>query len=42
MPNDAELLDLLFGWTGSDNAAQRILVDNAAALYDFQSDLKAS
>jgi 2-pyrone-4,6-dicarboxylate lactonase len=42
MPNDAELLDLLFEWTGSADAAQRILVDNAAALYDFQSDLTAS
>jgi 2-pyrone-4,6-dicarboxylate lactonase len=42
MPNDAELLDLLYEWTGSADAAQRILVDNAAALYDFQSDLTAS
>lgn len=42
MPNDGELLDLLFEWTGSVEAARRVLVDNAAALYDFRSDLTAS
>jgi predicted TIM-barrel fold metal-dependent hydrolase len=35
MPNDGALLDLLYEWTGSPDVARRILVDNAAALYDF-------
>jgi 2-pyrone-4,6-dicarboxylate lactonase len=42
MPNDGDLLDLLFEWTGSTDAARRALVDNAAALYDFQPDTTGS
>jgi len=34
MPNDGALLDLLFDWADGP-AARRILVDNAATLYDF-------
>lgn len=33
--NDADLVDLLAAWAGSDAAAHRILVDNAARLYGF-------
>ncbi|MDD2179773.1 amidohydrolase family protein [Acidovorax sp. D2M1] len=33
--NDADLLDLLYAWAGSDAAARRILVDNPARLYGF-------
>ena len=35
MPNDGELLDLLFGWVGNVKVTRRILVDNPADLYDF-------
>ncbi|MFL2547293.1 MAG: amidohydrolase family protein [Candidatus Rariloculaceae bacterium] len=35
MPNDGDLLDLLFDWVPDAAARQRILVDNAAELYDF-------
>ena len=35
MPNDSELLDLLFDWIGNDDVAKRILVDNPAELYGF-------
>jgi len=34
-PDDAKLLDLLGTWAGNDTIRDRILVDNAAALYDF-------
>jgi D-galactarolactone isomerase len=34
-PLDDALLDLLFDWAGSQNAARRILVDNPQRLYDF-------
>ena len=33
--NDADLLDLLQAWAGSDAVADRILVDNPARLYGF-------
>lgn len=33
--NDADLVDLLRGWAGSDAAMARILVDNPARLYGF-------
>ena len=33
--NDADLVDLLQHWTGSDAAMDRILVDNPARLYGF-------
>lgn len=33
--NDADLLDLLQAWAGSDAAMDRILVDNPARLYGF-------
>ncbi|NIW25669.1 MAG: amidohydrolase family protein [Gammaproteobacteria bacterium] len=35
MPNDGQLLDLLFEWVGNAEIVQRILVDNPADLYDF-------
>ncbi len=35
MPNDGQLLDLFFTWSGNADIARRILVDNAAELYDF-------
>ena len=35
MPNDGQLLDLFFAWAGEADVARRILVDNAADLYDF-------
>jgi predicted TIM-barrel fold metal-dependent hydrolase len=35
--NDADLLDLLYAWSGSDIDAHRILVDNPARLYGFSS-----
>lgn len=36
MPNDADLLDMLFGWADNDDALiSRILVDNPARLYGF-------
>lgn len=34
-PDDAELLDLLTVWTSSESERARILVDNAAQLYDY-------
>ena len=33
--NDADLVDLLRAWAGSDAAMDRILVDNPARLYGF-------
>lgn len=33
--NDADLLDLLHDWCGSDATMHRVLVDNAALLYGF-------
>lgn len=33
--NDADLVDLLRAWAGSDDAMDRILVDNPAQLYGF-------
>ncbi|MDR6767283.1 putative TIM-barrel fold metal-dependent hydrolase [Acidovorax delafieldii] len=35
--NDAELVDLLQAWAGSDAAMDRILVDNPARLYGFDT-----
>lgn len=35
--NDAELVDLLEAWAGSDAAMDRILVDNPARLYGFDT-----
>jgi len=35
MPNDADLCDLFYQWVPDPWARQRILVDNAATLYDF-------
>lgn len=35
MPNDGELLDLLAAWIPDQVLRRRVLVDNAAALYDF-------
>jgi D-galactarolactone isomerase len=35
MPDDADLLDLLLDWAPDDATRKRILVDNAAELYDF-------
>lgn len=35
MPNDGELLDLLFDWVTEPGARHGILVDNPAALYGF-------
>jgi len=35
MPNDGDLLDILFDWTESAARARQILVDNPATLYDF-------
>ncbi len=37
MPNDGQLLDLLFEWAGNEDVARRILVDNPAKLYDFSA-----
>jgi D-galactarolactone isomerase len=34
-PSHDALLDLLFDWTGDQNTARRILVDNPQRLYDF-------
>lgn len=34
-PDDALLLDLLLGWAPDEKLRHRILVENAAALYDF-------
>ncbi|MFM0597462.1 MULTISPECIES: amidohydrolase family protein [Paraburkholderia] len=34
-PDDARLFDLLGTWAGDDAIRERILVDNAATLYDF-------
>src|SRR5256885_9570117 len=33
--NDADLVDLLQAWAGTDEAMDRILVDNPARLYGF-------
>jgi len=35
--NDADLVDLLQAWAGSDAAMDRILVDNPARLYGFDA-----
>ncbi|CAN5692656.1 amidohydrolase family protein [soil metagenome] len=37
MPNDGPLLDLLLGWVPDELARNRILVDNARKLYDFDA-----
>jgi len=34
-PSNAAMYDLLFSWTSSDAARQKILVDNPAQLYGF-------
>lgn len=36
-PDDAGLIDLFRDWCGSDAVAKRIMVDNAAELYEFPS-----
>ncbi len=36
MPSSVALYDLLFSWTSSDTARQKILVDNPAGLYGFK------
>ena len=35
MPNDGDLTDHLLQWVPDETLRRRILVDNAAALYDF-------
>ena len=35
MPNDGDLLDLLFDWVPDAAVRYDILVENAAKLYDF-------
>ena len=35
MPNDGDLLDMMLDWVPDEAMRNRILVDNAAALYDF-------
>lgn len=35
MPNDGDLLDLLFAWAPDDRLREKILVNNPAKLYDF-------
>lgn len=35
MPDDAHQMTLLAGWTGTDRALRRVLVDNPAELYGF-------
>jgi predicted TIM-barrel fold metal-dependent hydrolase len=35
MPNDADLLDLLLDWAPEEAVRNRILADQARALYDF-------
>ena len=35
MPNDGDLLDMMLDWAPDEAVRNRILVDNAAALYDF-------
>jgi len=37
MPNDGDLLDLLLDWVPDAATRNRILVDNACALYGFPS-----
>ena len=39
--NDADLVDLLQAWAGSDAAMDRILVDNPARLYGFDTAVPA-
>jgi 2-pyrone-4,6-dicarboxylate lactonase len=36
MPNDGDLLDLLLEWVPDEATRNRILVDNACALYGFR------
>jgi predicted TIM-barrel fold metal-dependent hydrolase len=36
MPNDGDLLDLLLDWVPDEATRNRILVDNANALYGFK------
>ena len=42
MPNDGDLLDLLAEWVPDAAARNRILVDNACALYGFPGAEKAA
>ena len=35
MDNDGDLLDLMLDWVADERARNRILVDNARALYGF-------
>jgi predicted TIM-barrel fold metal-dependent hydrolase len=35
MPNDGDLVDLLLDWVPDEKTRNRILVDNACALYGF-------
>ena len=36
MPNDGDLVDLLFDYTPDEAVRRKVLVDNPAALYDFE------
>jgi predicted TIM-barrel fold metal-dependent hydrolase len=42
MPNDGDLLDLLAEWLPDGATRDRILVDNACALYGFPRAEKAA
>lgn len=37
LPDDAQQMDLLAQWAGDSTALRRVLVDNPAALYDYQT-----
>lgn len=39
MPDDADQMDCLAGWTASDQLFRRVLVDNPQELYGFTSEL---
>ena len=38
MPNDGDLVDLLAEWVPDAATRKRILVDNAATLFDFKEE----
>jgi len=42
MPDDAQQMALLAGWTATADALRRVLVDNPAALYGFDRQNNAS
>ena len=37
LPDDAQQMDLLAQWAGDSTALRRVLIDNPAALYDYQT-----